>query len=64
VVSVTVWGLRWRGLDLIHFGLQKAQRLPECTGTPGAAVGLGFTVRYSAVWVGVNTALQCGWGWG
>jgi len=25
-------------------------------------LGLGLTVRYSAVGVGVNSALQCGWG--
>jgi len=28
-----------------------------------AGLGLGSTVRYSAVGVGVNSALQCGWGW-
>jgi len=27
-------------------------------------LGLGLTVHYSAVGVGVNSALQCGWGWG
>jgi hypothetical protein len=25
--------------------------------------GLGLTVRYSAVGLGVNSALQCGWGY-
>jgi hypothetical protein len=27
-------------------------------------LGLGLTVRYSAVGVGVHSALQCCWGWG
>jgi len=27
-------------------------------------LGLGLTVRYGAVGVGVNSALRCCWGWG
>ena len=29
-----------------------------------SAAGLALTVRYSAVELGVDSALQCGWGWG
>jgi len=39
-------------------GSQRVDRYCEPT------VGLGLTVRYSAVGVGVDSALQCGWGWG
>ena len=31
---------------------------------PTVRLGLGLTVRYVAVGVGVNSAIRCGWGWG
>jgi len=44
-----------------------ARTATNSASTPGSSsylLGLGLTVRYSAVGVGVNSAVQCGWGWG
>jgi len=58
---------RLRGVEVPHNLTTKLLAVPGEAAVLGEALdllGLGLTVRSSAVGVGVNSALQCGWGWG